>query len=72
MSINKTLLPSTEITKNLGMSLSTLDKEPMPYYAVLGLEFIVHAGSIRRIKTKREVQCQIEPEVITKGVYYEN
>jgi len=44
-----------------------LYKKPLPSYAVLGLDFIVHAGVIQRIKTKCEIQCQVETETITNG-----
>ena len=45
--------------------LSDLLKEPVPPYSVLGVEFVVHGGEIRRIKTKREIQVVVQEKEAT-------
>ena len=42
--------------------LNDLLNEPIPPYAVLGVELVVHAGLIKRIKTKREIQIEAKEE----------
>jgi hypothetical protein len=38
------------------MAMRDLLKDPLPPYSVLGIDVVVHDGTIKRIKTRREVQ----------------
>jgi len=63
---SRTVPPETRHQIQNALNL-LLYKEPLPSYAVLGLDFVVHAGVIKRIKTK----CEIQIETTNKEVSHE-
>ena len=52
----------TKIWEKVLPELKELLKEPIPPYSVIGVELIIHAGNICRIRTKKEVQVAVQKE----------
>jgi hypothetical protein len=40
--------------------MKELLSEPLPPYSTLGLQITVHGGTIRRVKTTREINTEIK------------
>jgi hypothetical protein len=60
MSANRQVNVSPAVLEQAQAALADLVKEPLPSYGYLGLDIIIHAGKVIRIKTNRENQIQVD------------